>query len=659
MKPYRLLKKEECEVTSPFWKRYFQLVREKVIPYQWEVLNDNQPDAEPSRAIENFRIAAGEKEGSFYGMVFQDSDVSKWLEAVGNTLMLGRDEALEAQADSVIDIIERAQQEDGYLDTYFIIQEPTKKWNNLLDCHELYCAGHFIEGAIAYYQATGKEKVLKIAIRLADHIFSVFGPEDGKLHGYPGHQEIELALLRLKDVTGDEKYQRLAQYFLDTRGTNHFFEEELEKRKHIYYWNGEKADHPNHWYTHFPYAYYNQFHLPVREQKKAVGHAVRAVYMYTAMADLASRIPDDKLWQACRDLWENIVTRQMYLTGAIGATHTGESFTVDYDLPNDTVYGETCASIGLMFFAQKMLKNDVDRSYGDVMEQALYNTVLGGMNYEGNRFFYVNPLESVPESCVGNTERNHVKPTRQKWFACACCPPNIARLIAGLWQYFYTADANTVYVHLYGESEGSIQLEQGLFHITQETEYPWDGHVRMTGRMEGEGQATLAFRLPGWSIHPDIRIQGVDCRQVKAFTLEEKKGYLYVTGCWQENVEIDVDFHMVPRLMEANQKVHYDGGKGAIIRGPLVYCLEEADNGKYLSQLVLDSDFPFSEVKTGTPWEGSVLIQTRGYRQMPSKEQGLYHPYTSRREPVMLKAIPYFLWNNRGEGEMQVWIPVR
>ncbi len=438
-------------------------------------------------------------EGHFYGQVFQDSDVYKWLEAVGNVLMLGRDEKLEAQADSVIDIIARAQQPDGYLDTYFIIEEPDKRWTNVLECHELYCAGHFIEGAVAYYLATGKEKVYETALRLADHIDSVFGPEEGKLHGYPGHQEIEMALLRLCDVSGDERYQKLAQYFIDARGTNRFFEEEFERRGSRCFWTGEKVEEPNRWFNQFPYNYYNQFHLPVRKQKKAVGHAVRGVYMYAAMADLAWRLKDRELFDAGKAVWNNIVERQLYITGGIGATHSGEAFTADYDLPNDTNYSETCASIGLIFFAQKMLQTEAEGVYGDVIEQALYNTVLGGMNYEGNRFFYVNPLAVVPKACADNTERNHVKPVRQKWFACACCPPNIARLIAGLWKYIYTVKANCVYVHLYMGNESSVKLGDCTLHLTQETNYPWDGKVALKVKADTPEPLEIALRIPRWS----------------------------------------------------------------------------------------------------------------------------------------------------------------
>ena len=651
MEQYRLLKKEECTIHNSFWNRYTDLVKNKVLPYQWEILNDRIPDSEPSHAIDNYRIAAGQQKGNFYGEVFQDSDVAKWLEAAGNILLLERDPKLEEKADSVIDIIAQAQEDDGYLDTYFTIEEPDKKWANVLECHELYCAGHFIEGAVAYYRATGKEKVLNIAVRLADLILSVFGPEEGKIHGYPGHQEVEIALLRLADLTGRVEYQKLAEYFIDTRGTNEFFEEEFEKRDGICFWTKAKVPEPNRWYNQFSYKHYNQFHLPVREQTEAVGHAVRGVYMYTAMADIASRTGEKELFAACRALWQDIVNRQMYITGGIGATHSGEAFTVGYDLPNDTNYSETCASIGLMFFAQKMLKSEVHRTYGDTIERALYNTVLGGMNYEGDRFFYVNPLAVVPETCKGNTERNHVKPVRQKWFACACCPPNIARTIPGLWEYVYTTKEDTAYVHLYMGSESKIQLNSGTLLVKQVTDYPWQNKIRFTVKAENDKVKTLALRLPEWSSWFEVWINNE-----KSELQPKEDGYIYIQRNFSEETTIELVLDMEPKLMQANPNVHYDAGRAAIMRGPLVYCIEEVDNGKYLNQIALAGTEPLKAVP-GELWADSVIIEARGYRKtVQESETSLYMPYEDGEKAVKITAIPYFLWNNRKPGEMQVWI---
>lgn len=328
-------------VQDEFWGRYIRLVQETVIPYQYEALHDRVAGAEPSHAIANFEIAAGRRQGKFGGMVFQDSDVAKWLEATAYSLSIRRDPELERQADEVIDLVGEAQQADGYLNTYFTVKEPGKRWTNLQDCHELYCAGHFIEAAVAYYEATGKDKLLSIMRRMADHIDSVFGTEEGKLKGYDGHQEIELALVKLYRLTGEEKYLKLSLFFIDQRGQEpNFLRQEWEGRGRVTHWGGQ---------TDQIDMAYNQSHIPVREQTVALGHSVRAVYMYTAMADLARLTGDEALREACLRLWNNMTERQMYITGGIGSTHHGEAFTFDYDLPNDTVYAETCASIGLIF----------------------------------------------------------------------------------------------------------------------------------------------------------------------------------------------------------------------------------------------------------------------------------------------------------------------
>jgi DUF1680 family protein len=383
-------------IEDPLWSSYSRLVKEVVIPYQYEALHDRVPDADPSYAIRNFQIAAGKEEGEFGGMVFQDSDLAKWIEAVGYSLITNPDPDLEKMVDEVIDLIEAAQQQDGYLNTYFTIKEPDKKWTNLMECHEMYCAGHMVEAAVAYYEATGKRKLLDVVCRFVDHIDAIFGPEPGKIQGYDGHQEIELALIKLYQTTGDDKHLRLSQFFIEERGKKpEFFLQEWEKRGKTSHWGAGK---------HLPNLAYFQSHLPVREQTEAVGHAVRAVYMYSAMADIAAHTHDITLYEACKRLWSNMVHKQMYITGGIGSTHHGEAFSFDYDLPNDTVYAETCASIGLIFFARRMLQIEASNEYADVMERALYNTVISGISLDGKHYFYVNPLEVWPKASELNPE---------------------------------------------------------------------------------------------------------------------------------------------------------------------------------------------------------------------------------------------------------------
>lgn len=363
-------------IQDKFWEGYSELVRQTVIPYQWEALNDRIEGAEPSYAIRNFRIAAGLEQGDFGGWVFQDSDLYKWLEAVAYSLRSHSDPELENIADGVIDLIGQAQHDNGYINTYFTIKEPGQEWTNLYEAHELYCAGHLIEAAVAYADATGKRKLLDIASRFADLIDSLFGTGENQKRAYCGHQEIELALVKLYHATGEERYLNLSRYFIDERGSSpSYFVEEWERRGRTGIWSQGS-----------PNLEMYQSHLPVREQTAAVGHSVRAVYMYTAMADLAYLTKDEGLRAACERLWANTTHKQMYITGGVGATHLGEAFTFDYDLPNDAVYAETCASIGLIFWARRMLRLEAKSEYADVMERALYNNVLGSMSKDGKHF---------------------------------------------------------------------------------------------------------------------------------------------------------------------------------------------------------------------------------------------------------------------------------
>jgi len=635
----------KVRIQDPLWSRVEELVREVVIPYQYEALHDRIPNVDPSHAIRNFRIAAGLEEGEFGGMVFQDSDVAKWLEAVGYSLMTHPDPELEQLADEVIDLVAKAQQPDGYLNTFFTIKEPGKRWTNLLDCHELYCAGHMIEAAVACYLATGKRKLLDVVCRFVDHIDEVFGDEEGKLPGYDGHQEIELALVKLYGVTGDEKHLRLAQYFIDKRGTEpHFFLQEWERRGGISHWGGVKRP------VHLPY---HQAHKPVREQDVAVGHAVRAVYMYTAMADLARLNGDESLLAACDRLWNNIVTRQMYITGGIGSTHHGEAFTFDYDLPNDTVYAETCASIGLIFFANRMLQLRARGEYADVMERALYNTVLAGMAQDGKHYFYVNPLEVWPEASRHNPGRHHVRPVRPGWFGCACCPPNVARLIASLGQYAYGASDDAAFVHLYVGGEADVQVAGQDVRLQVTSGYPWDGQISIKVTDVQGHRFKLAVRVPGWSSEARLKVNG----QELALAGLVADGYAYIDREWKDGDEAVLELDMSAHRVYAHPSVRANAGKVALQRGPLVYCLEEADNGAPITSLMLPADAElrsrFDEQLLG----GCTVIESDGWRD-DSEAWGeeLYRTAGKKRQPAKLTFIPYYLWANRGEGEMTVWV---
>ncbi|WP_058303631.1 glycoside hydrolase family 127 protein [Gorillibacterium timonense] len=635
------------QIEDPFWSDYIRLVREVMVPYQWEALNDRVQDAEPSHAIRNFKIAAGLEAGEFHGMVFQDSDVAKWLEAAAYLLETRRDSALEEIADGVIDIVVGAQREDGYLNTYFTLKEPGKEWSNLAECHELYCAGHFIEAGTAYFRATGKRKLLDAVSRFADYIDSVFGREPGKLHGYDGHQEIELALVKLYRTTGNEKYLNLSRFFLDQRGTMpHYFEEEWEKRGRTVHFPQLSMVHDHS---------YSQSYLPVREQMDAEGHAVRLVYMCTAMADIAAETGDAQMLSACKKLWDSITGKRMYITGSIGSMEQGESFSADYDLPGDLAYAETCASVGLMFFARRMLKLHRSSRYADVMERALYNTVIGGMSLDGTRFFYVNPLEVYPDVIGKNKNYDHIKAERQGWFSCACCPPNVARLLASLGEYIFTLQDDALYVELYIGARTRVELGGQMVDVELHSDYVSEGKVRLVVNPERNGEFTLALRMPEWTDRVDILAGG----ETESVTCAGEDGYIRLTRKWHPGDTVELTFSMPVRRMKSHPLVRQTYSKVALQRGPFVYCLEEADNGKRLYQLRLKEDGEYTLGEEEEFPKGVKTLQTAGYR-VSSEGKWTNRLYQSDTgyvcEPVDLKLIPYFAWANRGIGEMSVWI---
>lgn len=635
----------KIQIEDKFWKEYMELVRKHVIPYQWEALNDRIPDAQPSHCIENFRVASGQVQGTFQGMVFQDSDVYKWLEAVAYSLTWHKDEELEKTADETIDLIGAAQQPDGYLDTYYIINGLEKRFTNLMDDHELYCFGHMTEAAVAYYKATGKRKFLDIVIKYAECIAEHLGTEEGKIPGYPGHEVAEMALVALYEVTGKEEHLKLAKYFIDQRGQEPlFFEEECRKNGNTCLWDD----------TYMKKQYY-QAGKPVREQDKAEGHAVRAVYLYAGMAEVASKTEDKELFGACQKLWDNITQKQMYVTGAIGATEHGEAFSFDYDLPNDTVYGETCAAIGLIFFARRMFEITKDSRYADVMERALYNGVISGMSLDGKSFFYVNPLEVEPEACLKDYNKRHVKPERQKWFGCACCPPNVARLLSSIGGYAFEESPDSLYMNLFvgGKLQTVKDGKENLIRV--ETDYPWDGQVKITVENQEDSSFTLALRIPGWCEKYSLRVNGEEQ------TCNRERGYALLDRTWKNGDQVLLSLDMPVQLMEAHPLVREDLGKVAVTRGPLVYCLEEIDNGKNLSSIYLKDDPEFQIKEEPKLLKGVITIQTEGKKVSGDGWDGetLYRAYRGKTyEPCSLRFIPYYAWTNRGVGEMTVWVKI-
>ena len=635
------LKLKDIKINDPFWSGHVDLVRKVIIPYQWDAINDRIPDAESSHCLENFEIAAGRKKGQFYGAVFQDTDIAKWLEAVGFTLECHPDPELEKTADQVIDLIGEAQQEDGYINTYFTIEAPDKRWSDLCEGHELYTAGHLMEAAVAYYNGTGKKKFLDIMCRFANLICETFGFEEGKIHGYPGHQEVEIGLVKLYHVTGERKYLDQAKYFIDARGVGeNYFLKEMKKP-------GYKMIFPE--FANYD-TKYSQSHLPVREQKTAEGHAVRAVYMYSAMADIAYEYQDQELMKACETIWKNIVGKRMYLTGGIGSSGILERFTTDYDLPNGYNYAESCASIGLAMFGMRMAQITKDARYADVVERALYNTVLAGIALDGKGFFYVNPLEVWPASCMERTSKEHVKPIRQKWFGVACCPPNIARTLASLGQYIYSWDKEVqeLYLNLFVSSETSVTGEQGEIKVKVETKFPWEMKVNLTVENTTGKPVKTAIRVPDYAQDYKVICNGQE------ISFEKVNGYAQIVV--EDYLKAEITFTAPARFVRANPKVREDAGKTAIVRGPLVYCLEQADNGENLSAISVDTTQEL-QTENSDLFGGSVLIKGKGRRLCEEDwSEGLYGEEKLPEKEIDITAVPYFCWNNRGIGEMEVWI---
>ncbi|MBP3886945.1 MAG: glycoside hydrolase family 127 protein [Cellulosilyticum sp.] len=633
MKQQRQIRQDAYKSGHGFINRYQKLIKDVVIPYQYEVLCDKVENTEKSHVILNFinagKVLRGETvEDGFYGMVFQDSDAAKWIEAAAYSLSLFPDETLEETVDTLIDIIANAQDKDGYLNTYYTIKDKDKRWQNLMEGHELYCSGHMIEAACAYYEATGKDKLMQVMLKNVKHIYQVFMMQENE--GFPGHPEIELALMKMYHMTGEPHCLQLAEHFINIRGKDpKFYEKEAKKRN----WTIWGADPTN--------TDYMQSSMPVREQSDAVGHAVRAVYLYTAMADLASEIEDKELHTACDRLWKSIINRRMYLTGGIGSTGIGEAFSVDYDLPNDTAYAETCASIGLMCFASRMLELSIDRQYADIMEKAFYNTVLAGMQLDGKRFFYVNPLEVVPGIAGIAPTHRHDLPERPGWYTCACCPPNVARLISSFGKYAYGENEDTAFCHLY--AEGEVSFENGL-RLVCETQYPYDFEV--TYKIIS-GNKKLAIRIPGWSKKYSIMVNGKksECGLIN--------GYVYLDVMSQDVVKVTLDGN--PYFVYASSKVPQLTEKIAVCRGPLVYCFEGIDNEGDVLSIALKKQGKL-EVKK---WEEKILgniVKITAEAMKAQKIETLYTLEMPGKDNYTAVAVPYYTWANRGINQMRVWM---
>ena len=626
----------QVQLGDCFWAPRVETNRTSTLPIEYA-------QCKKTRRIDayklNWKPGKGEPPHIFWG-----SDVAKWLEAVGYALATHPDSRLERLADRVIEPIEKAQQKDGYLNVYFTVVEPQKRWTNLRDRHELYCAGHMMEAAVAYYEATGKRKLLDVMCRYADHIDRQFGPARGQRRGYPGHEEIELALVKLYRATGERRYLKLSKFFVDERGRQpHYYTKEARAR----------GDDPK---TYWAKDYsYNQSHLPVREQTEAVGHAVRAMYLYSGMADVAAETGDKTLLDACRRLWKNLVGRRMYITGGIGPAHANEGFTFDYDLPDESAYAETCAAIGLVFWAHRMLHLDPDGRYADVMELALYNGALSGVSLDGTKFFYANPLATYPKvepnKPMRAGQKRHYQ--RSEWFGCACCPPNIARLIASFGQYVYSQGPSEARVNLYVGSKAELQVGGQTVRIEQRTRYPWDPKVRIRVRPEKPAAFTLSLRIPGWCRGAKLKVNG---KPVAAAGIT-KKGYAKIRRQWAAGDVVELVLPMPVERIEANPKVRQAAGRVALQRGPIVYCLEEIDNGPGLHDLALPREAKLRAAFDPKLLGGVTVITGKAKRREQKSWSGdLYRPAGTKTESAAIKAVPYACWNNRRPGEMRVWM---
>jgi len=568
----------------------------------------------------------------FTTQIFWDSDVGKWIEAASYALSHRRDAAIEKQIEAITDQLAKAQLPDGYLNCWYLGREPGKRWTNLRDNHELYCAGHLIEGAVAYFRATGQRRLLDIFMRYVDHIATVFGTEPGQRQGYCGHEEIELALIKLYHVTGERKHLELASYFIDERGrqTPHYFDVEAVARGDDPAKFGQK--------THE----YSQSHKPVREQDKVVGHAVRAMYLYSAMADLAAEHGDAALKRACETLWNDVTSKRMYVTAGLGPAASNEGFTTDYDLPNDTAYAETCASVALIFWAQRMQNLDCDGAYGDILEQALFNGALSGLSRDGTHYFYQNVLES---------DGSH---HRWDWHPCPCCTMNVSRLVASIGGYFYSTGPATLAVHLYGASTVTTNVDGNGVVVKQLADYPWSGKIRLAVSPVKPAAFTLRLRIPAWAKSHAINVNGSP-QAIGGLD----RGYACLKREWRDGDVIELDLPMPVERVYANPQVKAGIGRVALKRGPLVYCLEQIDNPLApVPMLRLPRSAPARAEVRNTPFEGFVTIAADGQALIgDAGNQVLYRGEPYQAAAASIIAVPYFSWCNRGSNRMAVWIP--
>ena len=610
---------KNVEINDAFWLPKIKIIQDTTIQYAFK-------KCEEEGRMENFLIAGGRKKGPVRGkMPFDDTDVYKIIEGASYSLISRPNPALAAYLDSIISIIKIGQEPDGYLTTWFTIdrmhppawwaQPSPNRWDHEESNHELYNSGHLFEAAAAHYRATGKQNFLKIALKNADLLVASFGPD--KLRVPPGHQIVETGLIKLYHITNNPQYVELARFFLELRGDST---------------------------SHKLYGEYSQDHLPVTKQTEAVGHAVRAMYMYAGMTDIAAIYQDSAYFEALMKIWENIVTKKMYLTGGVGARHDGEAFGDNYELPNLTAYNETCAAIGSVYWNQRLFRLTGDAQYYDIIERTLYNGLISGISLDGKKFFYPNPLESD-----GKYQFNQGACTRQPWFDCSCCPTNIIRFLPSVPELIYATIADSVYINLYISSNADIIVNQKKIEIIQQTDYPWHGKINITVNPEKKTTFTLKLRVPGWArnevVPGDLYKYIAENPEKVSLLVNGKdengvldKGYIEITRKWTRGDKIELTLPLAVRKVIAHEKVADDVNKIAFECGPIVYCAEEIDNHR-ISEITVPLDTKLNITK------GAVLTENVNILRGKVDNQELI-------------LIPYYVWSNRGVGKMKVWLPI-
>ena len=593
-----------------FMGEYLEKMLKVTILSQYEML-------EKVGTIDNFLIASGKKKGSFEGMVFSDSDVYKWLEASSYALLFSDDKELKEKVDKTIQEIKDAQDEDGYINTYFTFERKEERWSDLATKHELYCAGHLIQAAVAHKRVTEEDTLLDVAMKFADLIADTFGPD--KKRGAPGHPEIEMALVELYRETKNQKYLDLAKYFLEERG------------------NGYAST-----FKFFNPEYYID-HKPFKELQEMTGHAVRMLYLCNGATDIYLETGDKELLSTLEKLWNNLVTKKMYVTGGAGSRYEGEAFGEEYELPNKRAYTETCAAIASFMWNYKMFLATGEAKYVDLMELVLYNGLLSGLSIDGKNYFYVNPLE------------DRGKHRRKSWYDCACCPPNIARTLTSFPGYMYATSKDGIYINLFENSEANLKYKKREVKITQETEYPWDGKMKIIVSSATDEVFSLFLRKPNWVDNYNISVDG------EKIEVKKEKGFLRLEKNWNGNHEIELDFPMTIKYIESHPFVRENIEKVAIKRGPLVYCAEKADNkDDDVWNYIINLNGKFEQENSKIGSKRIIKLKVQGYfEEIKDWEGRLYKQLRNgdmETKEIKMTLVPYFSWANREEGPMNVWL---